>query len=121
MTDSQLNMSWTVAAANALRNSLRSPIWVNETMVLVTDVPILAPITIGMATRTVRTIKRKKKDEIIDEQSIALISSESSEDLQLAETMLTIIEEDVEELCTKTVVNMPIITPTTGFCSRSLC
>ena len=57
MTESQLNMSWTVAAANARRNSLRSPIWVNETIVLVTEVPILAPITIGIATLTERTGK----------------------------------------------------------------
>lgn len=48
-------MSWTVAAANARLNSLRSPIWVSETMVLVTDVPMLAPMMIGIATRTVRT------------------------------------------------------------------
>lgn len=40
---------------------------------------------------------------------------------QLAETMLTIIDDDVDELCTRTVVRMPIITPTTGFCNRSLC
>lgn len=57
ITAVQLNMSWTVAAAKALRNSLRSPICVSETIVFVTDVPILAPSTIGIATRTVKTIQ----------------------------------------------------------------
>ena len=56
-----------MAAANALRNSLRSPIWVNETMVFVTDVPMLAPIIIGMATRTVRTAKIKPNEDCDDE------------------------------------------------------
>ena len=58
MTVSQLNMSWTVAAAKARRNSFRSPIWVKETIVLVTEVPMLAPITIGMASETVRTTNK---------------------------------------------------------------
>lgn len=40
---------------------------------------------------------------------------------QLADTMLTMMEEEVEELWTRTVVRMPIITPTTGFCSKSFC
>ncbi len=48
-TVSQLNMSWTVAAAKARRKFVRSPIWPNDTNVFVTDVPMLAPITIGMA------------------------------------------------------------------------
>ena len=59
MTVSQLNMSWTVAAAKARRNSLRLPICVNETKVLVVEVPILAPITIGIAMDTVKTISNE--------------------------------------------------------------
>ena len=56
-TDSQLNISCTVAPAKARRNSLRSAACASETMVLVTDVPMLAPITIGMAGSTSKTEK----------------------------------------------------------------
>ena len=126
MTDSQLNMSWTVAAAKALRNSLRSPICVRETIVLVTEVPMLAPMTIGMATRTVRTA-RQHTGLRIEESHVTAVSTQSQHpktvntDLQLAETMLTMMDDDVDELCTNTVVKIPIITPTTGFCNRSFC
>ena len=58
-THNKLNMSWTVAPAKARRNWFLSAIWPIATMVLVTDVPIFAPIVIGMAVRTVRTKKRK--------------------------------------------------------------
>lgn len=40
-------------------------------MVFVTDVPMLAPITIGMATRTVRTAK-KKPNEDYDDDSVSV-------------------------------------------------
>lgn len=59
MTASQLNMSWMVAAAKARRNSRRSEAWPRDTTVLVTDVPMLAPITIGMASRTRSTVMKK--------------------------------------------------------------
>ena len=49
MTLSQLNMSWTVAPAKARRNSLRWPAWPTDTIVFVTDVPMLAPMMIKMA------------------------------------------------------------------------
>lgn len=55
ITVSQLNMSCTVAPANALRNSALSFDCANDTNVLVTDVPMLAPIIIGMAVGTSRT------------------------------------------------------------------
>ncbi len=55
ITDSQLNISWTVAAAKARLNSFRSVACINETIVLVTEVPIFAPITIGIAWRTLIT------------------------------------------------------------------
>lgn len=55
MTASQLNMSWTVAPANARRKSPTSVIWPMETSVFVTEVPMLAPITIGIACLTSRT------------------------------------------------------------------
>ena len=51
-TVNQLNMSWTVAPANARRKSFLDTICPMETMVLVTEVPILAPMTIGIPTRT---------------------------------------------------------------------
>ena len=57
ITDSQLNMSWTTAPAKARRNSFRSAACARETMVLVTDVPMLAPITIGIAGSTCKTTK----------------------------------------------------------------
>ena len=49
MTQSQLNMSWMVAPANALRNSFLSIDWNMATIVFVTDVPMFAPITMKMA------------------------------------------------------------------------
>jgi hypothetical protein len=51
MTVHQLNMSWTVAAEKALRNSSRLPICVSDTIVFVTDVPMFDPMMIGTANR----------------------------------------------------------------------
>ncbi len=62
MTVSQLKISWTVAAANASLNSSRSPIWAIDTIVLVTEVPIFAPITMGMA-----CLKSPKKRKLLEE------------------------------------------------------
>ena len=45
-----LKKSWMVAAAKARRNSRRWPMCPRLTRVLVTEVPMFAPITIGMAT-----------------------------------------------------------------------
>ena len=58
-TDNQLNMSWTVAPPKARRNSFFSRACPMETMVLVTLVPMLAPMTIGMACLTYKTVWRK--------------------------------------------------------------
>ena len=49
MTEHQLKQSWTVAAEKALSNSWASVTWVKATKVLVMLVPMLAPITIGIA------------------------------------------------------------------------
>ena len=57
MTVSQLNMSWIVAPAKALLNSLGFPDCAIDTNVLVTLVPMLAPMIIGMARGTVITEK----------------------------------------------------------------
>lgn len=85
-TDSQLKKSWTVAPANALkaqqttcehvarflwsflspvalvylRNSFLSPACITATMVLVTDVPMLAPMMIGTADWTSSTEEQKE-------------------------------------------------------------
>ena len=48
-TVNQLKKSWITAQAKALPNRSSSLIWVIATMVLVIEVPILVPITIGMA------------------------------------------------------------------------
>ena len=48
-TASKLKKSWTIAAANERWNSKERFIWVNDTNIFVTDVPILAPMMIGMA------------------------------------------------------------------------
>ena len=57
MTVSQLNMSWIVAPANARLNSRWFPDCAMDTNVLVTLVPMFAPMTIGMARGTVITEK----------------------------------------------------------------
>ncbi len=55
MTVSKLNMSWRTAPAKALSKSSRFDICVRATTVFVTEVPIFAPIIIGMATVTGNT------------------------------------------------------------------
>ena len=82
ITAVQLNMSWTVAAAKALRNSLRSPICVSETIVFVTDVPMLAPSTIGIATRTVKTVQPTKRYSTLLHSKTDLIPSTNGQDGQ---------------------------------------
>ena len=54
-TLNKLNISCTVAPANALRNSFLSAICPMATMVLVTEVPIFDPMMIGIAGRTSKT------------------------------------------------------------------
>ena len=54
-TVSQLKISWTVAPAKARLKSFLSVICPSDTIVFVTDVPMLAPITIGMASLTEST------------------------------------------------------------------
>ncbi|CSA26628.1 Uncharacterised protein [Vibrio cholerae] len=51
-TARRLKKSWMVALAKARRNSSLQRIWPRLTRVLVTVVPILAPITIGIAVST---------------------------------------------------------------------
>lgn len=127
MTASQLNMSWTVAPANARRKSPTSVIWPMETSVLVTEVPMLAPITIGIACLTSKT---EKTDEQFIETTLVSLNWEWImslwEDLDdfdfdyivvhslSAATMLTTMDVLVDELWTRTVDKTPIITPQIG-------
>ena len=60
-TESQLKQSWTVAPAKARLKSFLLVICPIDTIVLVTEVPMLAPITIGMASFTVNTGKKKNR------------------------------------------------------------
>ena len=55
ITASTLKKSWTVEAAKERRNSLLRLRCAIDTIVLVTDVQIFAPITIGIALPTVST------------------------------------------------------------------
>ena len=141
MTANQLNMSWTVAPAKARRKSLTSVIWPIETSVFVTDVPMLAPITIGMARWTSRTKKKGPAGMMLyhkggtcmlaDVISIACFQLlwcsgtikcfiESVLNLLSAATMLTTMEVLVDELWTRTVERTPIITPQMGLLRSSL-
>lgn len=58
MTVSQLKTSWTVAPAKARLNSFLLPICPIDTIVFVTEVPMLAPMMIGMASPTDNTEKK---------------------------------------------------------------
>lgn len=68
----QLNMSRIVAPANARRNWSLSPACVNETMVLVIDVPMFAPIIGGMANLTSITGTRQNKRYMCVNKKISL-------------------------------------------------
>lgn len=78
----------------------------SDTMVLVTDVPMLAPITMGMACRTLITDK---------DRSYSLIRCVVTTLLQSDPTIVTTIEVDVDEDWTRTVTRTPIMRPTIGF------
>lgn len=57
ITHIQLNTSWITAAPKAFRNSSRDPAWASETIVLVTVVPMLEPMMIGIVCFTGMAIK----------------------------------------------------------------
>jgi hypothetical protein len=82
-----LKKSWTVPPLTALLNSSLLPICPRETRVFVTVVPILAPITIGIALDTFMTPEP---------------------------TIPTTMEVVVEELWTRLVAKIPINKPTKG-------
>ena len=82
-----------VAPAKARRNSSRRVIWAIETRVLVTEVPMLAPMMIGIAP--------------------SMVSAPAA-------TSPTVIEVVVDELCTRLVARMPTRSPTNGFAVRAI-
>ena len=86
-TDRKLNMSWTVAAAKARRNSAGSDDCASATMVDVTEVPMFAPMMRAIAWRAVR---------------------------RSAATMVITIDVDVLDDCTSTVTSTPTSTPAMG-------
>ena len=87
-TERRLNRSWRMAPLKARSNSLLREMCPNDTSVLVTDVPIFAPMTIGIADRKGTTP---------------------------AATIPTKIEVVKDELWTKLVVRMPTNNPMNGF------
>lgn len=86
-------MPCTAEPPKALRNTSRSPDCAIETRVLVMDVPTLTPMMMGTDARTVSSLEA---------------------------TMLTTMEEDVLELCTRTVTSTPRTSPATGLDSTTL-
>mmetsp|Transcript_29292 Transcript_29292/g.66409 ORF Transcript_29292/g.66409 Transcript_29292/m.66409 type:complete len:243 (-) Transcript_29292:14-742(-) len=84
----RLNMSCTVAAEKARWRSMRLFTWPMETMVLVTEVPMLAPMMTGMAAFTV------------------MVS---------APTRPTTIDVLVDDDWTMTVARIPVMRPARGF------
>jgi hypothetical protein len=86
-TDRKLKKSWTIEAENERLNSTDLFMLARETRVLVTEVPILAPMMIGMAVGTVRAPPP---------------------------TRPTTMDVVVEELWMTDVVKMPMNRPTKG-------
>ena len=114
-TEDQLKQSWTVAAEKARSNSFASATWVNATNVLVMLVPMLAPITIGMAVAIFNPKYSQSYNAVCYiKEFFAYFCS-----LRPDETIDTITEVQVDELCTKTVNMIPIMRPTTGFLMMS--
>ena len=91
-TDRRLKMSCTVAAEKPRRRSSLLAKWPMATMVLVTEVPMLAPMIMKTALRT-----------------------ESS----FAPTREMMMEVVVEEDCTSTVARIPIMRPEMGLSTKS--
>mmetsp|Transcript_35775 Transcript_35775/g.57460 ORF Transcript_35775/g.57460 Transcript_35775/m.57460 type:complete len:208 (-) Transcript_35775:148-771(-) len=90
-TDSMLNMSWTVAPEKARSSSMRSPACAMLTIVFVTEVPMFAPMMIGIACLTAKTSAPTKPT-----------------------TILVLVDED----CTKTVAKMPTMRPAMGLSEK---
>ena len=85
----KLKKSWQVAIENALTNSSLRPMWASDTIVLVTVVPMLAPMIIGTA--------------------LAMGSGLSG-----AATNPTMSDVVTDELCIRVVARIPTISPISG-------
>ena len=98
-----------------LRNSSRSPDCAIETRVLVKDVPTLTPMMMGTEARTVSTVGALRQPAA---PTPTIPGGEGHSRLEA--TMLTTMEEDVLELCTRTVTSTPMTSPARGLDSTML-
>lgn len=111
------------AQIHYLRKVLRSPACVMATSVFVTEVPMLVPMMIGTATWTVNTVEAHRHPSISSSLMICflcmdvflyvLVEGRSSYS-QPEETMLTTMEEEVDELWTSRVTRTPMTKPARG-------
>lgn len=91
-----------------LRKVLRWPACVMATSVLVTEVPMLVPMMMGTASRTVRTARGQFSS------MAARLGKQRGSYSRPEETMLTTMEEEVDELWTSSVTRIPMTNPATG-------
>lgn len=105
------------APATHLRNSSWSPDCAMDTRVLVTDVPTLTPMTMGTGVWTVSTVGVPRQPP---ELHPPRLSPEKRGHSRFEATMLTTMEDDVLELCTRTVISTPMTSPATGLDSTTL-
>lgn len=87
------------------------------TSVLVTEVPMLVPMMMGMASLTVSTARVQfySSSPIPHDSKVICFWVVRGSYSQPDETMLTTIEEEVDELWTNSVTRIPITNPATGF------
>lgn len=88
-----------------------------DTRVLVTDVPTLTPMTMGTGVWTVSTVGVPRQPP---ELHPPRLSPEKRGHSRFEATMLTTMEDDVLELCTRTVISTPMTSPATGLDSTTL-
>ena len=107
----KLKAATRTAAETAFRNSCGLPTFANATMLEVIDVPIFAPIIIGIACMI-------KYFQIFKFILIYWLNSDFSSYLTVirsAPTIVIKIEVEVEELWHRTVTSIPITSPQKGF------
>lgn len=117
-----------------LRKVLRSPACVMATRVLVTEVPMLVPMMIGTASWTVSTAKaqRSPSSSVLPTSSLIIIHAYYERACvsmcvkcggsysRPEDTMLTTMEEEVDELWTSRVTRTPMTRPARGLDSTVL-
>lgn len=95
-----------------LRKVLRWPACVMATSVLVTEVPMLVPMMMGTASRTVRTARGQFSSS--SPPTCVFFGKRRGSYSRPEETMLTTMEEEVDELWTSSVTRIPMTNPATG-------